>query len=143
MSYWCCDPINQKFSADQVKRMEWVLQNIRSSLIGRTVMIEEVCRPIFKKEFPVIWPHLPDKWTWPDPGPDWKLIVDSLSPNLRRNSRLIEEIRLITNTVPAYRPWAPKNLEKHLKALNRAGRLKRLPSGLSKTVLCCHNQEKR
>lgn len=37
MSYWGCDPRNQRFSADQVRRMHYVLDRFRSQLVGRTV----------------------------------------------------------------------------------------------------------
>jgi hypothetical protein len=134
MSYWICDPVGQKYSADQVKRMEWVLQNVRSSLIGRTVMIEEICKPNIHEELYRVLPHLPDHWTLPNPEPDWKRIVEALPSDLRRNRRLVDEIRLITNLAPAYRPWQPASLEKHLKALAKSGRLEHLPSANSDAI---------
>lgn len=37
MSYWGCDPARQRFSPNQIRRMQYVLEHCRARLIGRTV----------------------------------------------------------------------------------------------------------
>lgn len=72
-------------------------------------MIEEICKPIIIEEFYKILPELiPIPIPDPHPEPDWKRIINLLPQNLRRNSRLTEELKLIAGTIPAYRPWAKK-----------------------------------
>ena len=141
MSYWICGAAAQRFSTDQVKRMEWVLQNIRSKLISRTVMVDESCAPPFNEWLPRTVLQLPDHWSLPNPEPDWQLIVNALPAKLKANRKLVEEIQLITNTVPAYRPWEQARLEEHLRTLAKAGQLTKLVPATSPLAQRCQARQ--
>ena len=45
MSYWQCDPASQGYSADQVRRMHFVLTERRQNLIARTIRLFEDFAP--------------------------------------------------------------------------------------------------
>lgn len=136
MSYWRCDNSNQRFSSDQVKRMSWVLDNVRSNLIGRTIMIKEICKPIILEE---LYKILPEFIPIPDPGPepDWKQIIDRLPQDMRRNNRLTNEIKTITATIPIYRPWNKKRLETYYRDLDQRGVFRRIQPGTDVSCINC------
>jgi hypothetical protein len=142
MSYWRCDNAVQVFSADQVRRMEWVLKNKRSNLISRVVALKTLCKKIYQKE---LYREL-EKYTRipiPDPGPDWKRISTILQVDELKDKETIEEIKLVTRTIPAFHPWNKTQLEVHMKNLEKTGMLKTIPSATNAAMHVCGADRKR
>ena len=129
MSYWACNPSGQFFSNDQVARMGYVLKTYRSNLIGRTVTVNLSCGllPPLKTYIPL------------DPlkarVPFWETpFWETIPVQAKRDPHLVEELKFIDNTVPAYKPWDPQQLQIHLRTLERSGRLAHIQSATSEVI---------
>jgi hypothetical protein len=103
MSYWQCGPVEQRFSEDQVKRMHFVLHNLRSHMICRTIDLAPYHKP---------WKQY---LRWKPFVPPWEPIINLLFPKVG------ELMRMTERWLPAYKPWRPEDLRGRLEELERMG----------------------
>ncbi|MDO9323970.1 MAG: hypothetical protein Q7T80_03325 [Methanoregula sp.] len=150
MSYWRCNPAEQIFSADQVKRMEWVLENLRSNLINRVIFIihmPKLCKKMIKKgsykelyEDLQKYVHIPI--TGPEPWPDWKRVINILKLDEIKDKKLIDEIKIITHTIPPYIPWSQPQFEIHLNNLEKSGMIETIQPATMAGICKCGVERK-
>lgn len=141
MSYWRCDNTGQIFSSDQVRRMEWVLKNIRPQLISRVVTIKTVCKLILQKEY-YKWIKDYTTITHPKPEPDWLVIAEKLRLDKVRDRQSINELKFVLQTFGYYRPWNNEELMTYMKKLEDAGKFRKLLPATNASVHMCTERKK-
>ncbi|UCE17577.1 MAG: hypothetical protein JSV84_11900 [Gemmatimonadota bacterium] len=129
MSYWQCNPEGLRFSPDQVKRMNFVLEHLRPNLVSRVVQVNRfvhcwmVRLPLLMKRFIPPWEPVVRALLFP-----LEIILRVLLP------RSWQALVVVNRVVRGYQSWDPDNLSKYLVHLKRSGVL-REPQSATTEVL--------
>jgi hypothetical protein len=114
MSYWCCNPKLQRFSPQQVKRMEYSLKRNRSQLVGRTVYNTYCLRRIDSTILLRLYLFI------------FEPVIRIVWPKYRHSMEILQKI---------YPPFQPQKTDAVLAYV--AGMEKAIPFG--KTLFCNHH----
>jgi hypothetical protein len=112
MGYWHWNPLEKKYSPQQVERMKYVLENLRPNVIGKTLSLPGggiTCWfvygvPLIVKKSCPTWKLLQKIVLLP-----WTIVMKTIG------RRHWEDAQAVTQALSAYQPWSVQDIRKYAK----------------------------